>query len=100
MALTEQDVRYVAELAHLELTPEEMKRFLPQLDSILQYMRQLNALDTTHVDAMAQVTYAAAENPSLRPDRKRKSFTQHEALSNAPEPGAGCFKVPRVIEKE
>ncbi len=100
MALTERDVRYVAELAHLELTPEEMRRFLPQLDSILQYMKKLNALDTTRVDPMAQVTYPAAENPSLRSDQTRKTFAQDEALGNAPESGDGCFKVPRVIERE
>jgi len=100
MGLTDQDVRYVAELAHLELTPDEMRKFLPQLDSILQYMRKLNALDTAHVDAMAQVTYPAEENPALRPDQTRKSFSQDEALGNAPEPGDGCFKVPRVIERE
>jgi aspartyl/glutamyl-tRNA(Asn/Gln) amidotransferase C subunit len=49
---------------------------------------------------MAQVTYPAAENPSLRSDETRKCFAQEEALRNAPEPGDGCFKVPRVIEKE
>jgi aspartyl-tRNA(Asn)/glutamyl-tRNA(Gln) amidotransferase subunit C len=100
MALTAKDARYVAELAHLELTPDEVRKFLPQLDSILQYMDKLNALDTAQVDPMAQVTYAAAENPSLRPDRARKGFAQDEALGNAPEPGDGCFKVPRVIERE
>jgi aspartyl-tRNA(Asn)/glutamyl-tRNA(Gln) amidotransferase subunit C len=100
MALTEQDVRYVAELAHLELTPDEMSKFLTQLDSILQYMHKLNALDTTQIEPMAQVTYPAAENPSLRCDQTRKGFAHEEALGNAPEPGDGCFKVPRVIEKE
>jgi aspartyl-tRNA(Asn)/glutamyl-tRNA(Gln) amidotransferase subunit C len=100
MALTEQDVHYVADLAHLELTPDEVRKFLPQLDSILEYMRKLNALDTAHVDPMAQVTFSAAENPSLRPDQARKGFTQDEALGNAPEPGDGCFKVARVIERE
>ena len=100
MALTEKDVRYVAELAHLELTLDEMRKFLPQLDSILQYMQKLNALDTTEVEPMAQVTYPAAENPSLRSDQTRKGFAQEEALRNAPEAGDGCFKVPRVIEKE
>lgn len=49
MALTEKDVRYVAELAHLELTEEEVRKFLPQLDSILQYMEKLNELDTTQI---------------------------------------------------
>ena len=44
MPLTEKDVRYVAELAHLELTAEEVSKFLPQLDSILQYIDKLNKL--------------------------------------------------------
>jgi aspartyl-tRNA(Asn)/glutamyl-tRNA(Gln) amidotransferase subunit C len=100
MALTEKDVRYVAELAHLELTEDEVKKFLPQLDSILDYMRKLNELDTSEVAPMAQVTYPAAENPAIRPDVPHPTFRQEEALSNAPEPGAGYFKVPQVIEKE
>ena len=54
MALSEKDVRYVAELAHLELTEEEVKHFLTQLDSILHYMQALNELDTTQVEPMAQ----------------------------------------------
>ncbi len=100
MGLTEKDVRYVAELAHLELTEEEVNRFLPQLDSILQYMQKLNELDTTQVEPMAQVTSPTAENPSLRSDQPRKTFGQEEALANAPERGTGCFKVPRVIDRE
>jgi aspartyl-tRNA(Asn)/glutamyl-tRNA(Gln) amidotransferase subunit C len=100
MALTEKDVRHVEELAHLELTEEEAKKFLPQLDSILQYMLKLNELDTSQVEPMAQVTYPAAENAALRSDQARPTFRQEEALSNAPESDAGCFKVPRVIEKE
>ena len=100
MTLTEKDVRYVAELAHLELTDEEVRKFLPQLDSILQYMQKLNELDTTQVEPMAQVIYASKENPALRTDQPRKTFGQDEALGNAPESGAGCFKVPLVIEKE
>ncbi len=100
MALTEKDARYVAELAHLELTEEEVKRFLPQLDSILQYVEKLNELDTAQVEPMAQVTTPASENPSLRSDQPEKTFTPDEALANAPEQGAGNFKVPRVIERE
>ena len=99
MALEEKDVRYVAELAHLDLTPEEVKKFLPQLDSILQYMQKLNELDTSQVEPMAQVTYPAAANPSLRADEPHKTFEQDEALANAPDQSAGCFRVPRVIEK-
>ena len=106
MALTEKDVRYVAELAHLELTDEEVRKFLPQLDSILEHVNQLNQLDTTQVEPMAQVAQvgqvglSGPPNPALRADQPRQTFSQDEALANAPEPGAGYFKVPRVIERE
>src|ERR1019366_4299124 len=100
MAFTEKDVRYVADLAHLELTEEEVKKFLPQLDSILQYVEKLNELDTSQIEPMAQVTYPDSENAAMREDTPRKCFTQDEALANAPEQGAGSFKVPRVIEHE
>ena len=100
MALSEQDVRYVAELAHLELTSDEMRTFLPQLDSILQYMQKLNALDTNQIEPTAQVTNPAAENAALRSDQTQKGLGREEALGNAPEPGDGCFKVPRVIERD
>ena len=99
MALTEKDVRYVADLAHLELTEAEVREFLPQLDSILAYMEKLNELDTTQIEPMAQVTYASSGDPALRRDAPRETFTQDEALANAPEQGAGSFKVPRVIER-
>jgi aspartyl-tRNA(Asn)/glutamyl-tRNA(Gln) amidotransferase subunit C len=100
MALSEKDVLYVADLAHLELTQEEIGKFVPQLDSILEYVQKLNELDTTDVQPMAQVTFPAAENPALREDRTQQNFTQQQALENAPESGSGCFKVPQVIEKE
>ena len=100
MAFTEKDVRYVADLAHLELTEEEVKKYLPQLDSILKYVEKLNELDTTAVEPMAQVTYPGSENASFREDEAHKNFTQEQALANAPEQDAGCFKVPSVIERE
>ncbi len=100
MPLSEKDVRYVADLAHLELTEDEVKKFLPQLDSILQYVQKLNELDTSGIEPMAQVTYPGSENAAFRADEPRRTLTQDEALANAPEAGAGSFKVPRVIERE
>ena len=100
MALTEEHVRYVAELAHLELTDDEVRKFLPQLRSILEYVDKLNQLDTSRVEPMAQVTLGGAENPTWRDDQPERTFSTDEALSNAPEPGAGHFKVPQVIERE
>src|SRR5690242_16804517 len=100
MALSEKDVLYVAELAHVELADEEVKKFGPQLDAVLDYVQKLNELDTTGVEPMAQVTYPAAQNPALRDDRAQPCFTQETALLNAPEAAGGCFKVPQVIERE
>jgi aspartyl-tRNA(Asn)/glutamyl-tRNA(Gln) amidotransferase subunit C len=100
MALSEKGVVYVADLAHLELTDQEIKKFVPQLDAVLEYVQKLNQLDTTGIEPMAQVTYPAAENPALRDDRAQRTFTQEEALKNAPEQGGGCFKVPQVIERD
>jgi len=103
MALTEKDVRYVAELAHLELTDEEVTRFQPQLDSILQYVEKLNQLDTTEIEPMAQVNVLGKDqvkSAALRADVPRPCFTAEEALSNAPPPRDHLFKVPRVIERD
>jgi aspartyl-tRNA(Asn)/glutamyl-tRNA(Gln) amidotransferase subunit C len=100
MALTEEDVRYVAELAHLQLTEDEVGRFLAQLDSVLQYIQKLNELDTTAVEPMAQVTYPAGSNLTIRVDRVAGSLSQEEALRNAPESASGYFKVPRVIDRD
>ena len=100
MALTEKEVRYVAELAHLKLTDDEVGEFLPQLDSVLEYMAKLNELDIKNVEPMAQVLAQGPAAFALRPDCERKTFSPDEALSNAPERGDGLFKVPRVIERE
>jgi aspartyl-tRNA(Asn)/glutamyl-tRNA(Gln) amidotransferase subunit C len=100
MPFTEKDVRYVADLAHLELTEEEVQKYLPQIESILEYVQKLNELDTSAIEPMAQVTYPGSQNAALRHDLAQPNFSQDQALANAPEPGAGCFKVPRVIERE
>lgn len=100
MPLSEKDVLYVADLAHLELTEQEVKKFVPQLDAVLEYVQKLNNLDTTGIEPMAQVTHGAAENPALREDHAQPCFRQEQALQNAPEPGGGSFKVPQVIDRE
>ncbi len=100
MALTEKEVRYVADLAHLKLTDDEVREFLPQLDSILEYMAKLNELKIEGVDAMAQVLAPGSPDFALRSDSPNPTFTPDEALSNAPDRGGNFFKVPRVIERD
>ena len=99
MKITEKDVRYVAALANLELSDAEAAQFAADMDSILTYVEKLNQLDTAAVEPMAQVLYDAPEDAAMRPDRDRPSFPQETALGNAPESGAGHFKVAKVIER-
>lgn len=99
MKITEQEVRYVADLANLKLAEEEVQRFARDLDGILTYMDKLNELDTSDVEPMAQVLYDAGETATLRGDSERRTLDNETALANAPLPGAGYFKVPKVIER-
>jgi aspartyl-tRNA(Asn)/glutamyl-tRNA(Gln) amidotransferase subunit C len=97
--ITEDEVRYVADLANLKLTEGEVGRLRADLDEILAHMDKLNELDTSQVEPMAQVLYEAAETATLRSDRERPPLGQQLALANAPQPGAGYFKIPKVIER-
>jgi len=97
--ITEQEVRYVADLANLRLTGEEISKLRADLDEILTHIEKLNELDTTGVEPMAQVLYEAAETATLREDRSRPGLGQTVALMNAPKAGAGHFKVPKVLER-
>jgi aspartyl-tRNA(Asn)/glutamyl-tRNA(Gln) amidotransferase subunit C len=97
--ITEREVRYVADLANLKLSDEEIGRLSKDLDEILTHIDTLNELDTSNVQPMAQVLYDAEENATLRDDRERPCLGNELALANAPLSGAGYFKVPKVIER-
>ena len=99
MKITENEVRYVADLAHLRLSPEEIQRMAKDMDEILSHMDKLNELDTSNVEPMAQVLYDAEETATLRPDVERATLSSAEATANAANSGGGFFKVPRVIER-
>ena len=93
--LTPQDVARIAELARLELTPDEIATFTPQLAEILGYVEQISALDTSGVAATSHVV----SRPVERDDQPRPTLPRAEALANAPDAAreTGLFKVPRVI---
>ncbi len=99
MKITEKEVRYVADLANLDLTDEEVRRLNHDLDEVLTHMEALNELDTSGVEPMAQVLYEAAPTATLREDREAPSLGTTIALANAPASGDGYFKVPKVIER-
>ncbi|HEY0566073.1 MAG TPA: Asp-tRNA(Asn)/Glu-tRNA(Gln) amidotransferase subunit GatC [Terriglobales bacterium] len=105
MKVIRQDVDYVAELAHLELTEEESARMERDLNSILDYIDTLAELDTTGIEPMAQVaaplqaSQAADDESELRADQLRPSLPHDAALANAPNTDGTFFKVPKVIER-
>jgi len=112
MKVTDKDVAYVADLANLELTPEERTGMLRDLNSLLDYIDCLNELDTSDVQPMAQVSdrYGVVEQKqgserfayASREDvleGLRKSLPHDEALSNAPDADEDFFRVPKVIER-
>jgi aspartyl-tRNA(Asn)/glutamyl-tRNA(Gln) amidotransferase subunit C len=97
--LTETDVRYVANLANLSLTPEEVTRMVSDLGGILEQMDRLAEIDTEGVEPMAQVLFEAGDIATLRPDVERAPLGSELAVANAPVTSGGYFKVPRVIER-
>ena len=99
MNLTEQEVRYVADLANLRLTDEEVQKMSHDLSHVLTHIEQLNELNTTDIEPMAQVLFDADETATLREDVPHISLSNAEALANAAASGAGYFKVPKVIER-
>ncbi len=99
MILSDKEVRYVADLANLRLSDEEVTRMSHDLGEILTYIEQLNSLDTKGVEPMAQVLFNAGETATLRADLPHTPLSNEEALANAPASGAGYFKVPKVIER-
>jgi aspartyl-tRNA(Asn)/glutamyl-tRNA(Gln) amidotransferase subunit C len=97
--LTDEEVRYVADLANLRLTDEEVRRMSHDLGQILTHIDQLNELDTASVEPMAQVLFGEDEIATLREDVPHTPLGTDDALANAPARAAGYFRVPRVIER-
>jgi aspartyl-tRNA(Asn)/glutamyl-tRNA(Gln) amidotransferase subunit C len=97
--ISENEVRYVADLANLTLTEDEIGRMVHDLDEILTHVDKLNELDTTDVEPMAQVLYQADEGATLRDDVEIPGLSNEQALANAAKAAAGYFKVPKVIER-
>ena len=99
MKITEKEVRYVASLSNLQLTDTEVVKLQADLNGILEHMDKLKEIDTTGVEPMAQVLFDAGETATLRADVPAPPLGCQAALANAPQPGAGYFKVPKVIER-
>jgi aspartyl-tRNA(Asn)/glutamyl-tRNA(Gln) amidotransferase subunit C len=95
MVAAEIDIKYVAHLARIALTPDEEKKLAAQLAGILGYIEKLRELDvanvepTAHAVPMVNVTRADVICPSLPRDK---------AMQNAPKQANGLFMVPKIVE--
>ncbi|MFH1368981.1 MAG: Asp-tRNA(Asn)/Glu-tRNA(Gln) amidotransferase subunit GatC [Elusimicrobiota bacterium] len=97
MKINKKDVDYVARLARLELTEEEKEKYAVQLGSILEYIDQLNKLDTGNVPPTSHVL--DLKNVWRKDKAKQSSGEEIEKLlGNAPEREDNFFKVKKVIE--
>jgi aspartyl-tRNA(Asn)/glutamyl-tRNA(Gln) amidotransferase subunit C len=88
------DIRYVAELARIALTDDEVERFGKQLGDLLEHVNALAELDTASVPATAQVI--ESRNVS-REDRSQPCLDREVVLAQAPQRQGGFFRVPRII---
>jgi len=92
------DVRHVAKLAHLEITEEEVALYTPQMADIVKYVEQLNEIDTENIEPMlGGLTEEGEATATIREDVAVASFSQKEALQEAPAAVAGHFQVPKVL---
>lgn len=93
--LTSKDIRKIARLANLVITAAEEQVFTPQLSATLDYVKQLEEVDTKHIEPTAQVT--GLENV-FREDEVQPSQSQKDALANAPQTHNGFILVKAIFE--
>jgi len=95
MAGADFDIKYVAHLARIALTPGEEAKLGAQLGQILTYIEKLNELDVSQVEP---TSHAVPLVNVTRPDEVRPGLSQAEALMNAPARANGLFMVPKIVE--
>ncbi len=98
MPITEADIEKLARLAQLELTDEERRALAPQINSIVEYVEQLNEIDTSGIEpSLGGLTLEGERTETMRDDAVRPSLGQEAALAEAPDPASGFFRVPKVL---
>ena len=92
--ISTEEVQKVALLSRLSFEAEELEAMKTSMNSILTYMDELNQYDTTDTEP---TVHAVEQYNVMRDDVPHESFTNEEALMNAPEKEDGYFKVPKII---
>ncbi|MGA0899368.1 MAG: Asp-tRNA(Asn)/Glu-tRNA(Gln) amidotransferase subunit GatC [Luteolibacter sp.] len=94
MSQNQLDVRYVAGLARLELSDEEIAEFQPQLDAIMEHVDALKQLD---IDGIEPTAHAAPVFDRMRDDLPHTSLPIEAVLQNAPDRSQNQIRVPKVV---
>lgn len=98
MPITQTEVEKIADLANLELSASEKQSFSTQLAAIVEYIDQLNELDTSAFEPWRQRSAGEVMASAVtRDDAVEPGLGQEKALDQAPDPDDGHFRVPRVI---
>ena len=95
MSVTNEQVRYIAKLARIAMSDDEVERLVPELNNILDWVEQLGEVDTDGVDPLTAVIPNALR---LREDKVTDGDCRDDVLANAPVAEHGFFAVPKVIE--
>lgn len=93
MKISREEVLKIAKLSRLSRKDDEVASMTSKLDAILEYVAQLEKVDTAGVDPTAHVR---EDETPLRPDEPWTSLPQEEAVANAPKSAGGAFVVPRI----
>lgn len=95
MGIDKKTVEYAAQLARIELSPQELEKLSGQLEQILAFIDKLSSLNTEDAAPTSQIL---ALNNVFRKDEPRPSLPVDKALANAPSKEGNFFAVPKVIE--
>jgi aspartyl-tRNA(Asn)/glutamyl-tRNA(Gln) amidotransferase subunit C len=91
--ISRQEVEHVARLARLHFDEDELARLQPELDQIIDYVKQLAELDLSGLET---TSHAVALKNVLRPDDPRPGLAHEAAMANGPQVERGQFVVPRI----
>jgi len=96
MAISKEEVKYIANLARLGLSEEEIAHFQTQLEDVLEYVDKLKEADVSGVSPMAHVLDV---KNVYRPDEVKLSIDPEKVFRSAPSKEGNFFKVPKVIDE-
>jgi aspartyl-tRNA(Asn)/glutamyl-tRNA(Gln) amidotransferase subunit C len=95
MSLSLDEVRWIAHLARLDLTPAELNTMMRDLSAIVDYVKQLQQVNTEGVEPLA---HALDIQNVFRDDEPAASLPVDAALANAPDRRSEFFGVPAVLD--